>query len=200
MKLTRFWLAVALFFSVTLVQAATLTVYTTKANWTANVSSFDTETFDDAILNNGVLVSSDAGFVSSGVWQDNLSPVGPLNTTTFSFDPALLAFGGDWDLTPGGGVVAGIRVTVTLIDNGVQVLQERIDAAITTGFFGFTSDVAFTDVLLEADHVINAESYTLDNMVYEQQITQSPIPATVWLFGTGLLGLMGWSRKSQTNS
>ena len=200
MKLTRFWLAVALFFSVTVVEAATLTVYTAKLDWIANVTTFETETFDDLVLNTGVQVSSNAGFVNGGVWEDNLSPVGPLNTTTFSFDPALLAFGGDWDLTPGAGVVAGIRVTVTLIDKGIQVLQERIDAAITTGFFGFTSDVAFTDVLLEADHVINAESYTLDNMVYEQQITQNPIPAAVWLFGTGLLGLMGWSRKSQTNS
>lgn len=203
MKIIRLLLALFLLGAVNVSQAATLTVYTNKANWIANVASFDTENFDDAILNPGVQVTSDAGSVNVGlgVWDDILQPAGTIQETTFSFDPALLAFGGDWDLTPGGGGPSGIRVTLTLINQGTQVLTEKIDQVIQGGyFFGFTSDVAFTDVLLQADDVINAESFYLDDMVYEQQIVSNPIPATVWLFGTGLFGLLGWSRKANKES
>jgi hypothetical protein len=36
---------------------------------------------------------------------------------------------------------------------------------------------------------------SIDNLVINEQVSQVPVPAAVWLFGSGLMGLLGFNRK-----
>lgn len=184
-------LALVCVFGLSLQANAATTIYTDKASWEAAFSSVETEDFSDSVLNAGVSVVSDAGSVIGGEWSDRLTPSG--DTTTFSFASGVFGFGGDWDLSPSG-QGTGIIVTLTLLAGGTEVLTTEIPDTISGSFWGFVTDVAFTDVLLTAGTQGGvAETYVMDNMVYSA--SPVPVPAAVWLFGSGLLGLLGVRRK-----
>lgn len=193
-------------------QAAT-TIYTDKSAWESEFSAYSTEDFSaydgafvqvfNPTLQNGVSVTSDVGFAGSlyyegGHWHDELSKDGlaPGNKTTFHFSSGIFGFGGDWDVAhglPG----TGITLTLSLVGGGTEVVSTEIPNDLggdwTYDFWGFASDVAFTDVLLttgtQGDLPLKIETYHLDNMVYSA--APVPVPAAVWLFGSGLIGLVG---------
>ncbi len=174
-------------------QAAT-TIYTNKAAWTAAFSSYGTEGFADSVFNSGVSVVSDAGSVIGGEWSDRVVPGGA--STTFSFSPGMFGFGGDWDLANPGGAGTGIAVTLSLVGGGTEAVSAEIPQTIAGGFWGFISDVAFTDVfMIGGTQGGLAETYLMDNMVYSASASPVPVPAAVWLFGSGLLGLIGYGRS-----
>jgi hypothetical protein len=177
------------------VHAAT-TVYTDKAAWESAFSTVATEDFSDTVLNAELSVVSDAGEVTGGVWHDRVVPGG--DSTTFSFATAIFGFGGDWDLAGPGGMGTGITVTLSLLAGGTEVLTTEIPRSIAGSFWGFVTDVAFTDVVLTAGTQSGvAETHTLDNLVYSSSpVSAVPVPAAVWLFGSGLLGLLGVRRRT----
>lgn len=185
-------LAIVCMFGLTIQAHAATTVYTDKASWGSAFSTVATEDFSDTVLNAGVTVVSDAGSVTGGIWSDRMDPSG--DTTTFSFASAIFGFGGDWDLAGPGGQGTGIAITLTLLAGGTEVLTTEIPRTTAGTFWGFVTDVAFTDVLLTAGTQQGvAETFHMDNMVYSA--SPVPVPAAVWLFGSGLLGLLGVRRK-----
>lgn len=185
-----------------------VTVYTDKALWSAAVSdTYQTEAFDDSVLNPGVSVVSTVGVVSGGVWSDRLVP--GVNTTTFSFSPDITAFGGDWDLNPGG---MGTGILVTL-KNGTDIVIP--DQILANGFWGLVSDVPFVSVyLISGSNPGSAETFYMDNMVYKNTkldptVTVSGGPftydgtahaATVSVTGDGGITVAGSSTVTYTGT
>jgi hypothetical protein len=190
-KRTIMLLAIVCMFGLTIQAHAATTVYTDKASWESAFSTVATEDFTDSVLNTGVSVVSNNGSVTGGEWQDVITSTG---TTTFSFASGIFGFGGDWDLAGPGGQGTGIIVTLTLLAGGTEVLTTEIPRTLAGTFWGFVSDVAFTDVLLTmGTQATGIETFHMDNMVYSA--SPVPVPAAVWLFGSGLLGLLGLKRK-----
>ena len=66
----------------------------------------------------------------------------------------------------------------------------------TGQFVGYSSTNAFTSVTLGLGALANPSAnntFTVDTL----RRTAVPIPAAVWLFGSGLIGLIGMSRRNK---
>lgn len=154
-----------------------------------------TENFEDNTLLPGLSVTSDAGIINTGagIWEDQLrsdSSGNIVQSTTWTYDAGvgdLYGFGGFWNLNAPLGPGSGIDVyadgsfvgTVNALSNG--------------DFWGFTSDVAFNEVLLRTD--FGQETYyTVDLHLCTQPV---PVPSVILLMGTGLLGFFGVRRRSR---
>lgn len=103
--------------------------------------------------------------------------VGTVNTSPFSFNPAppvpnLISIGG-WQIDIG---------TMTIIDQTSSILTLSGTGAISGNGFDLTP----TDWTLSA--VATGSSYDIT-------LTAVPVPAAVWLFGSGLIGLIGIARR-----
>ena len=153
---------ILIFFSFVNLLNAAVTVYTDRTAWeNALAASFSEETFDDASLNPGVSVVSSAGAVANGRWEDRLDSS---DTTEFSFSSNLTAYGGNWDLSPGG---AGMGIAITLGNGSTYIIPDEIPNTYSGEFWGFISDTPFASVLLKAGTQPGvAETFYLDNMVY----------------------------------
>jgi hypothetical protein len=131
------------------------------------------ENFDDEILNPELsVVTTYPGYIkTTGVWWDRLVYSGVKTTTTWKFAIPVYAFGGTWNLGGPGGPGSNIEVLV----NGSWVSVGVIDRSYINRFWGFVSDVPFTQVRLQAFNNEGwCETYELDDMVYsalEQYLT-----------------------------
>lgn len=152
----------------------------------AVVYGYATESFEDAILNPGVSVVTDLGYVDTtkGVWWDRLVvPLYGQTTTVWQFDKPILAFGGTWN--PGGPGGPGANIAVSI--NGSWISVGVIPRTYVNVFWGFVSSVPFTEVRLESDNPNEGwcETYELDNMVYSLargvQITLPSDGETFWI-------------------
>ena len=159
------------------VQASpTITVYDQdELGWKAVVVNWETESFDDATLNPGLSVTAtwlDAR-ISDGEWHDRLVAAGEYDgstgqwgptTTTWTFAEPIRAFGGIWDPGVPGGPGTSIKVSIS----GSWVFVGVIPRDYVNKFWGFISDVPFTQILLEPYSSLTGwcETYDLDNMVY----------------------------------
>lgn len=181
--------------------AATITVYDADfAGWSAAVVSFHTETFTGNVLTqagNGLSVVSSVGSIGGTVgsasgadqWNDRVTTGGG-EFTTWSFASTTTAFGGDWDLTPGG-AGQGLALNVTLSLGGGVVFAGEIANSFSGAFWGFTSDMAFDSVTITAGTQPGvAETYSMDNLVF----AAIPLPTTAGLGMAGLLA-MGVRRR-----
>jgi hypothetical protein len=70
------------------------------------------------------------------------------------------------------------------------------EAEVSLGFSGIAAYALF-------DFSTDSNRYIIDNFIgtfgSSEDITPVPIPAAAWLFGSGLLGLMGFTRKKATS-
>jgi hypothetical protein len=156
-------------------------------NFNSNTSLFTTFTLVGGVQ--GSLLSR--GF-AGGQFVDQVD-TSPLQTTTITLNTSapMVAFGADWDLTPGG---TGINVVVSIIfaDSSSQVVTTLNNYA-GPYFFGFTSDTPFVAVSLTGGSAPGAtwETYSMDNMVIEQAPEGAPIPepSSFGLMGLALIGL-----------
>ncbi len=158
--------------------ATAITVYdNNQAGWEAAVGSWATEDFEDGV-GPGISVSSTNGVVhtqGSGnkLWYDDLTySGGPTASTTFTFTNPIVAFGGTWDLASSGGDPTcggpGSNIQVRMMDGTWQDVGV-ISRNYINVFWGFVSDTAFDQVLLQAYNADGTrERYTLDNMVYTE--------------------------------
>lgn len=84
-----------------------------------------------------------------------------------------------------------------------------VQGALTEWTAGTAIDLSWatdTDVDLDIMNVLGASTADLGEQSLVQkkvglvgvEITAVPVPAAVWLFGSGLLGLMGWSRRKNS--
>ncbi len=175
-------------------EALTVTVYTDKTAWENAVGgTILTEDFNDATLNVGVSFSStESGHINTapghGYYQDVLNSTSQnYPQTVWSFTPRITAYGGNWDLGgPGGG---GNSLNVYIYDILFKV--GYISNSYQGGFWGFISDTPFTSVQLIGGGGDHQQNYTLDNMVY----SPVPVPGTLGLLSSGLLGLFFFRRK-----
>lgn len=169
-------------------------VYTNLGAWQAAVGTFNTYDFNSGIPAGFTFTSSaGAGSVTTGccafagqqVWHDIVNPGFPAGTT-IDTPGALYAFGGLWDLAGPGGAGTGIDVWV----NGSLV--GLIDHLTAGTFWGFTSTAPFTQIVLVSDGQAGSqETYELNGM-YTSNV---PEPATLVLFGSGILAIAKKLRK-----
>ena len=179
--------------SVTETHAAIIEIYDgvgageLRSDWEAAVGGvFDEENFADGIWQGvtatpiGILHGSFG--VSGGEFNDRLLS---FNSTEFEFDTPITAFGGNWDLSPGG---AGLGIVIDV--EGEQVVQE-IPNFFTGQFFGFISDVPFTQIILTSGSQGGfAETYSLDNVVSaDTTAVPVPEPSTIFLLCMAAFGL-----------
>jgi len=124
------------------------TVFTDKAAWEAAVAAkscqFNTERFSDLVLNFGIGVVSDAGFINNQLWDDQLRNSVPIQETTWDFTPDIMGWGGNFDAGPLG---AGSSIDVETINGGTFAAMNVPNTA-SGEFFGFTSDTNFMKVFL----------------------------------------------------
>jgi hypothetical protein len=78
--------------------------------------------------------------------------------------------------------------TVNYGDMGAGVLKPNT-------FFGWTTkDTVFTALEFAIDPANNGQWSAVDNFQYGS-LSQVPIPASIWLFGTALVGFVGMARR-----
>jgi hypothetical protein len=84
-----------------------------------------------------------------------------------------------------------------VIDDGVDILQPNvislgIDSAVTPG-------LGLDALCLAIDNGGCYANYYVEAFVNVAEIPEVPLPAALWLFGSGLLGLIGVSRRKKMN-
>jgi hypothetical protein len=193
--------------------------YTNIATWINAVDdNYETEDFNDLQLNEGVsYISSESGGINLkfGYYHDVLASHSNNNPQTiWTFETPITAYGGSWTLGgPGGG---GNSLLVYIYD--VNHYVGYISNSYNNEFWGFISDTPFTQVLLIGGTGSNQQNYKLDDMVYSMiaagdsalmgdsadifsrtytmnsNVVHNPVPPSVLLLGSGLLGLGIWRR------
>jgi hypothetical protein len=106
---------------------------------------------------------------------------------TLTFDGPVMALGFDYDNSD--------EDNLELLINGA-VFTASTPTSI--GFFGIITDTpfSFVELLDDAGGGGNLWPISLDNLTYAET-TMVPLPAAVWLFGSGLLGVIGIARRKK---
>lgn len=120
---------------------------------------------------------------------------------TFNFDTTIYSFGfSTTDIATIAGVVTHIpemywTLTTSTGDNNTWILYNPV--SFTEDFFGLVSDIGFTNVTFSMQN-ISADLVYIDDIYYKKSASSpspTPEPTTLLLFGIGLLGFAGVSRK-----
>jgi len=107
-----------------------------------------------------------------------------------NFGRDIFAFSGLWDLPlndSSGSFASGFTVRAGSVD--LFTLTGGF-----TGFFGIITDFSFGEISIVST---SGETFSLDDLSFIES-TAVPVPAAVWLFGSGLLGLLASSRRKHT--
>lgn len=174
------------------VPAAT-TFYTDRAAFEAVTNPLSVEDFADAALVAGLSVVTSVGQTQTGFWRDRPTPAGA--QTQWSFAAPVTAFGADFDLSP-----AGSGTGLQFLLDGTTLLTQSL-VTFTPTFFGFTSDVPFSSVVIQsavAPTNFLAETHNMDNLsfgtVLAPPVAPVPLPAAVWMLLAALVGVFGFKR------
>ena len=177
--------------SASAVTAATA-IYTDVAAFDlATGGNLNMEDFSDTTFENVSISTNTAGsaFLTNGQLRARPTPGG--TTLTYVFDSPTTAFGGDFDLSPGG---AGNGLRFVL--DGSEIVSEEIGAPYV-GFWGFVSDLPFTTLVVEAGSGPGiAETHLFDNLSFgvAAPVAPIPLPAGLLLLLSALIGGFGWHR------
>jgi hypothetical protein len=119
---------------------------------------------------------------------DNTTVAQALTTdgTTFliTFKNPISAFGADF-------AALNEDIDRTRIIIGTDVLAPPVTGGNTVGFYGFRTDSPFTTLEFVTSSLVRPlDGYSLDNVAF----SPIPIPGALWLFGSGLLGLIALSK------
>lgn len=181
-------------------RAQTFTLYTDRTAFESTLFSYVHENFDGGALTapglsftstNGSVVVSPNGYfhdvvdrgVSSTTWMMSTYPGG------------VHAFGGNWDLQPGG-PGEGIEFSI-LLPGGPVLVPFQIPNTYSGGFWGFISDTRFSAVRYTGGTTSAfQETYDVDDVTFG--IAAVPEPSTYTLMGTGLVMLVGAARRRRT--
>ena len=105
---------------------------------------------------------------------------------TFTFDTSITSFG--FDLNPNPGRLEGWAMEFTTNGSGGGTFNLPVEDI--TEFRGFVFDTPFTSFTLTSS--ANDAPWGLDNLA---AVSPVPVPAAAWLFGSGLIGLIGVARR-----
>ena len=172
--------------------SAATTIYNDRAAFDlATGGSLTFEDFSDTTFENVSLATNEPGsaFLTGGQLRARPTPAG--TTLTYTFTSPTNAFGGDFDLSPGG---AGNGLRFVL--DGGEIVSEEIGAPFV-GFWGFTSDLSFTTLTVEAGSGPGiAETHLFDNLSFgfSAPVAPVPLPAGLLLLASALFGFVGLRR------
>jgi hypothetical protein len=174
-------------------EAATFKVFSNADAFSAALAppSF-LEDFTDSNLQPGVAISGNRISYTGGVLRHTIDP-GNAPYLAFQFADGISAFGGNFDLTPGG-LGQGFDVLVRYMDaaHPDEIVSPR--PAGSRGFYGFTSSAPISEVRFIGRAGI--ETYTFDNLRFGQAAAAVPEPAT-WAMLVGGFGLVGATIRRQ---
>jgi len=184
-------LALAMFAGSAQKSDASIVVFTDFASWSAAAGPFATETFTgNALSVAGLSFTSAAGSIDSDSFNDRVFRGG--DTTTWSFGGDIKAFGGNWDLTPGG-AGQGLAFSIINAANVSTSVGTAIPNSFDGGFFGFVSTDRFSRVLVAAGPQSGvAETYNVDNLRIGSAV---PEPSTWAMMLIGFAGLAFAARR-----
>lgn len=195
MKVTNLLGAAALALVSTEAISAT-TVYSSQGSFQTNAGATTTENFADAVLVPGLTIISSTGSIGGGLFNDRLAPG---DDTIFSFSSGQSAFGGIFDLSPGGSGL-GLSFTLGLLGGGTEMLTQELANSCTSCFFGFTSTNPFVSVSLNSGNQGGvAETYNLNDLQFAAAAPVGAVPEpSTWalmLLGFGFIGAAVRSSK-----
>jgi len=180
--------------------SATPVMYTDEGLWNTAVAARTTlsatEVFDNLILEPWLsIVSTQPGAVSAFMWESVVDS-SPLKTDTFYHSWAdVFAWCATFNLADPGGPGEGIKVYADLA--GTDTLIDTMPGTYQ-GFWGLVLDNNdyFTYVRLEgAGGAGTQETFWMDDLSIGADVPRVPEPATLLLFGTGLLAVVRRCRK-----
>ena len=165
--------------------SAAVTFYSNEASFLSAAGTVATEDFADTSLITGLSFVSTVGSIGSGRFNDRVVTGGA--NTTFHLGGPKNAFGGTFDLTPGG-FGQGLNFTISLLNNSGTLLSSTLYNANPGTFFGFVSTTAFDKVLIKADASrCCAETYNVDNLHVGTAVPE-PAAWALMISGFGLAG------------
>jgi len=200
--------AMALFLSVTSANAAVMffndqaafNLATTGIAFTVDPFSNDIADADSITFDSGVISTNIGGnrlsidnLVSGGNYENEVDGDGSVASLsiTWTFPSAVTAVGLDY---------LGIDSDATniTVDGVTRALRESADGDPFTGFFGFTSTTPVSSVTFDTFSPFISDGFRFDNLQFGAASAVSvPVPATLLLFLSGLLGLGIVSRRKQ---
>lgn len=168
---------------------AATTVYTSMPAFDVAAGPSLVEDFEDASLLPGLSITTTTGTISGGLFRDRLVPG---VSTTFNFAGAQSAFGGIFDLSPGGEGM-GIIFTLGLLGGGTEVITQQVANNCVGCFFGIKSTNPFTSVTFKSGTQPGvAETFNFNNLKIAAAV---PEPAT-WAYMLIGFGFMGGVMRS----
>lgn len=185
-----FFTAVALWSAVFSAQAAVVTTYSNNLpGFTTAAGATTVEDFTDAALIPGLAVTFGTflpGSISGGRYNDRAVTSFSTSNPLFTFTAPVLAFGANWDLSPGGpGGGLGLLLTFTDLSTSTLFI---IPDTFTGEFFGFVSDTGVSSVRIITANLTGTEEFAVDNARIPG-VAQVPEPATLALLVLGVSGL-----------
>lgn len=182
---------------------ALTTLYTDQAQFLLAAAPEAFETFDDPTLLPGLTMVSDHDRWSrEGMMYDAVRQ--GTGGTVWTFGRDVFAFGGFWDLRPGG-IDRGLRLSV-IYGDGSQEAVAWMTPQVASGFVGLVSNRAFTGLRVEHAGIYRGgqETYTLDNVAIRYApitgaavVIPEPSVWTLTILGFGAAGAMLRRRRAQ---
>lgn len=195
-------------------QAAT--VYTSRDAFITDTVNINTENFNSITdftpyhstpLDTGAFTISMTGTVRTDSGRNVIDPAPPQfasfdvdgtqianvlidsgSSLFLTFDQAIYSFGVD---------LASLNDNIlrTEIIAANTTTTPQIEAETFVRFFGISSSTAFTTIEFRG---IANDGFGMDNVMYSTApVSAVPVPAAVWLFGSGLIGLAGIARRKK---
>jgi hypothetical protein len=189
---------------------AQFTIYTDRTAFQSALFSFVVESFDAGTVSAPGLSlhHSSAGSVACAApavchFADRVVHAGAetqWNVGGFLFP--VNAFGGNWDLAPGG-EGQGIRFFVTPVGGGSEVLVSgEVPNSHAGGFWGFIATSGFQSVRYDGGtQGGSAETHNLEDLTFgvsRASVTTTPEPASVLLVAGGLVAMVGVARRRRS--
>lgn len=176
-------------------------IYYDRQLWTPPALEVHVEDFNDPILNPDIDIISEGWEVgvAGGQWRDYVCeeeepPI--YKDVKIIFDNEVYGFGGYWDLSPGG-PGTGIRIEAYQGINDIFYVDD-ISSNYEGQFWGVRFSIPVKEIYLyEGGEVGSSETFFLDDLVYYDswETPSVPIPTSVWLLGSGIVGIAGLRRK-----
>ena len=161
-----------------------LTPSTIATDTTTSIGLLSIETFNTdsgTHINDGTGARNIDGSNYLQVRTDG-GPIGSIRSANLILPESIYAWGMDFSQY-------GDQTHVSFLD----ITEQPIGPHNSSGFIGFVSDTAFSQIAL-TDPYISFSDVGIDNFSY---VSAVPVPAAVWFFGSGLIGLIGVARRKK---